>query len=260
MRTTLLLTCCVVIAGCGTSSSLTTEDEVKGEGSELTQRPVAVAGGRAEVCASRVCQHQVNTFEVVVANLAYQKSVTVHLRRPDGSWVDAAASYVRTLADGRELWSATDRNPALTMCPTDIRFAAKYVVNGVEYWDNNNGQDYHLNGCGVMLTDAFPVKVEYQPWHVSYGAGGVGVILVKNLAYTKKVNAVYTTNHWGTSQVASATHSEGPNANGTERWTYQFPDAAWAAGPIEYAVSYDVAGKTFWDVSNGGNYSIATTP
>jgi hypothetical protein len=103
-----------------------------------------------------------------VQNLAYNKVVGV--RWTDNNWAtytNSAASYELTNADGTERWGVDVKpagwvdytrfgNPtwknvttgAVNSIPTGgqkIKFAIYYTVNGVTYWDNNNGQNYELN-------------------------------------------------------------------------------------------------------------------
>jgi Carbohydrate/starch-binding module (family 21) len=252
---TLLLS---LLMGCGLP------DELAHTTSTLSQSPVQVAGGYSGVCVRRSCQHQFSDIDIVVDNLAYEKAVVVHLRKPSGDWVDVPAQYVRTLKDGRELWHARDQNDGVVTCLPDVAFAVRSTVGGRTFWDNNHGVDYHLLGCGKMLTDAFPIQLNYSPWKSPTGTSGVGSLWVKNLAYEKAVSAVYSADGWASTKSVAATFSEPANLNGIETWSFQFPDDAWAAGAIEFAVAYDAHLGTgwgpFWDVTNGANYQTSLSP
>uniref|UniRef100_A0A3Q3XEJ1 Protein phosphatase 1 regulatory subunit n=1 Tax=Mola mola TaxID=94237 RepID=A0A3Q3XEJ1_MOLML len=83
---------------------------------------------------------------VRVLNLAFEKSVS--LRYSLNNWItfmDSLASYVPSSSDG-----ATDRFRFKIVMPTylehggTLQFAIKYCVGGLEYWDNNDGNNYRV--------------------------------------------------------------------------------------------------------------------
>jgi Carbohydrate/starch-binding module (family 21) len=116
------------------------------------------------------------------------------------------------------------------------------------------------------------------------------VIAVRNIAYEKRVRVVYTTDSWRTQQTLSAgyfshyymfpptptgryslgTAGRGawgvlpsPNQHGVEIWMLDAiftPNEVVAGGAgrnrLEFAISYEVAGETYWDNNFGRNYVL----
>uniref|UniRef100_A0A674MZQ8 CBM21 domain-containing protein n=1 Tax=Takifugu rubripes TaxID=31033 RepID=A0A674MZQ8_TAKRU len=90
---------------------------------------------------------------VRVLNLAFEKSV--FLRYSLNNWItfmDSLASYVPCSSDG-----VTDRFRFKIVTPTyldsggTLQFAIRYCVGGVEFWDNNNGNNYKpVRFCSVV--------------------------------------------------------------------------------------------------------------
>src|SRR5688500_15051540 len=74
------------------------------------------------------------SFQIVVQNLAYEKSVSIWAQKGTG-WQDINASYIESLPGNLELWSAPADNG-------EDQFVAKYTVAGTTYWDNNWGRNY----------------------------------------------------------------------------------------------------------------------
>ncbi|MFD0861038.1 hypothetical protein ACFQ1M_02360 [Sungkyunkwania multivorans] len=76
-------------------------------------------------------------FTVKVKNLAFEKTVVIHHKRKDGSWVDVGLTYRGPAEDGFEIWygetSSLDTEYA-------NEFAVRYTVDDQTYWDNNGGK------------------------------------------------------------------------------------------------------------------------
>ena len=81
---------------------------------------------------------------------AANQEVYVHYCYMDNQpWQAAKAEYVTTLSDGSKIWKAV-----ITSYKT--QYAIKYVADGQEIWDNNNGKNYtRADVCGSA-----PVTVE----------------------------------------------------------------------------------------------------
>lgn len=118
--------------------------------------------------------------DMAIENLGYNKDVTVVWTSNDwATWHETPAFYEGTLVDGREQWGADileagtvstryygtfwehnydysenstdwlDGNvcdSATESCSVNVRFALRYIdlETGVEYWDNNNGDNYTI--------------------------------------------------------------------------------------------------------------------
>lgn len=90
-----------------------------------------------------------------------------------------------------------------------------------------------------------------------------GQVTLKNLAYAKQVEIVYTVDGWQTQRQASAAYSStfwygayssasNPNALGAEEWTFGLDVSG--GSTVEYAIAYTVDGQTYWDNNFGHNY------
>jgi hypothetical protein len=203
-------------------------------------------------------------YEVKVKNLGYQKDIFIH-GELDGEWVDTCAlEYKRSLPDDYEIWSVYI-NKTLKTDTYNGEFVVKYVVNGVTYWDNNNEQNYYMdNHDGPMLGNDVNVLLNSAIIY-NYSDVFTGTIDVQNLSYTKDVQVVYTTDGWVTTQAMPAIYEKwygvayssslpSPNIHGVERWQFTINIAD--AQLIEYAISYTVDGKTYWDNNFGQNYTL----
>lgn len=206
---------------------------------------------------------QSTSFEILVKNLAYEKQVSVWVEGTNGQWYALDASYQRSVGDNQEVWRATGGKG-------DLRFAIRYQVGGHTYWDNNNGADYFLtaNG-GALLGNDVNVLTYWQGDLYRTATSMYVAVNVRNLAYDKNVNIVYTTDGWNTTQVQPLSFLRyygygygtfvSPNDYGVEFWVGYVPVPA-DAQRVEYAVSCDVNGQTCWDSNFGANYVVERRP
>ncbi|GAA5174033.1 carbohydrate-binding protein [Niveibacterium umoris] len=230
---------------------------------------------RSTVSSKYGVSSQTIHFEALVKNLNYAKQVYAHLKRPDGSWVDAPLAYSRAADTGREVWegSYTDPNPTNTgpsFQTFDLEFALRYVVNGVEYWDNNSGLNYKQGrdtGHLLIGTNVLASIYDLNSPAWIYNGHYYGAVTLKNLSPSKQVKVVYSTDGWKTSGTAWATFSNtywsggysaapNPNAYGAEEWNFQL-DLSTTATKVEFAIGYIVNGTTYWDNNFGRNYTQA---
>jgi protein phosphatase 1 regulatory subunit 3A/B/C/D/E len=100
---------------------------------------------------------------VRVANISYHKTVRVRFTANNwNTFHDITASYMLNSNDG-----ATDRFSFTISLPPELgpggrlQFAVSYNVGGIEYWDNNNGQNYVFE-CFAKTT---PTEVENAWMH-----------------------------------------------------------------------------------------------
>ena len=204
------------------------------------------------------------TYTLLVKNLAYEKSVSVYQKEPDGSWVNLPGAYVGPAGNGLEIWKVTKQYTSWGTEPQptrDLEFVPRLGVGGQSYWDNNWGANHHLGRNDGPLLHNTNVLVDGSFWRDN-GDLDVGID-VKNLAYTKNVTVVYTTDGWATSHQAPAQFVSGytygyayiqsPNAKGVERWQAHIPAISGSA--LQFYVRYQVNGQTYWDNNFGYNYS-----
>jgi hypothetical protein len=203
---------------------------------------------------------------IEVENIAYHKKVVVHYGvsgKPD--WLDVDATYVGPSSGNREVWTfKTPDYPHPPRLATDFRFAIRYTVAGQTYWDNNSGRDYRV-GIGprpvfprVALSGASVDLIQAEAMHGKL----VVDIAVKNVAYHKKVEVVYTVDDWATSKVASASYRTSSwgcldygDAKYLEQWRLDTPIPA-GTKRVKLAISYTVGGVTHWDNNQKADYTV----
>lgn len=182
------------------------------------------------------------TYEVYVKTdgATNHQNVYVHYHDyGDKAWDDAKATEFATLDDGSIIWKAT-------VVSHQLKFAIKYVADGVTYWDNNGSKDYTLEDTGCA--PIYSKRLGYN-----YGSGVKINAVLQNYAYEKDVKVRYTTDNWASYNDAPLSYVN-TKADGTETWTVTLNvDKAQLDG-FEYALSYTVDGETYWDNNFGKNY------
>lgn len=216
-------------------------------------------------------------FYAEVAKSRFPRKVTIRHQMFDGSWQDFPMTFLRAGATGFDVWAFEDdysNSYYDTTSHIDYgdAYAIKLEVNGKTYWDNNNGNNYIMDVSeGMFLRDGLNVSADtytnylrkYQ--NVSYTTLNIEADL-RNIAYQKEVTLVYTTNNWQTTSSAPLNFAQyysigngsvlpNPNMFGIERWTaiVQLPTSV---NNVQYAISYKVNGKTYWDNNYGRNYRL----
>lgn len=175
---------------------------------------------------------------------ASNQQVIVHYNDVSGyPWLDAEAEYFTTLSDGSKIWRAY-------IGSHNTEYAIKYVADGVTYWDNNNGNNYHSEYLGSA-----PITVNRGAYQ--YGSDNYEVnVTLQNYGYVKDVAVRYTLNNWASYQEASMSYVK-TNDNGTELWTVKLPVSSDQYGSLEYCVRYTVNGVTYWANNFGENYTTS---
>lgn len=190
------------------------------------------------------CKYGITTSEIFVQTKdnASNQQVFVHYNYMDGSeWMDAKADYVTTLSDGGKIWRAVINS-------FNTEYAIKYVADGEEIWDNNNGKNYTTDD----VIGTAPVSVQSLPYQ--YRADYTINAVVQNYAYDKDVTVRYTTDGWNSYKDAKLSYSN-TNANGTETWTADIDAHFLNRDNFEFAVCYKVNGNEFWANNFGANYN-----
>lgn len=212
---------------------------------------------------------------IEVSNIAYTKQVVVrYMEKESGVWADVNATYVKSISGNKEIW--TFKTPEKIFVgrwsSAEYQFAVKYTVNGVTYWDNNDGKDYKV-GTGTysaspaMVLGRSAVQLKTASYSSLSTTKGLlsGMIVLKNLAYTKTVQVQFSTNNWKSSFTRNAVYggayvASGPNggtATGLEYWNFSATNALPAGKNLKIRVKYTVNGVTYTDNNFGSDYSLA---
>lgn len=116
------------------------------------------------------------------------------------------------------------------------------------------------DGIAAALRSGAPNVILQSAAVQPYGRGGanefVGSILVKNIAFSKRVAIVYSTDGWASTRTLFANY-QSAFEGGYEVWSFRYP--AQVGARFEFAVSYSVAGQTFWDNNDAHNYVVSMT-
>jgi len=271
----------VLLSGCGyditSSEDLTNSSSAKivNRAAVTTANPVQLVQATAYHSSHYGISADEFTIKIRVKNLGYEKKVNVWAKTATGTWTNLRAGYfVQSEENGDQIWTVIGTQasyPYASNLPElahPYEFAIKYKVNGVTYWDNNNNQNYHLGATdGEMLGNDINVLALYSSgYNNTYNNYSTfyGQVLVKNLAYNKKVKIIYTTDNWATTKVLNcefvSTHYFPygstviyPNNAGVERWSFN-ANIPLNTTSVKYAISYEVNGVTYWDNNYGKNY------
>lgn len=221
---------------------------------------------------------------VRVANLALEKSVQVCYTL--NHWKSKA--YLNLIWKG----SVREVDKFFLVIPLPkgfsgrVTFAIRYGVNGREYWDNNDGDDYHVNvNCD---SDAFK-RLPTQPVHYTKGKSGdenndvisqkvmevkkqkvivlqfqfskpdnavIGSVLVANLAFKKRVQVCYTLNGWKDHKDLDLIWG-GSVGELDEMDIFSMFIPLLNVGHVEFAIRYEVNGMIFWDSNNLKYYKLS---
>ena len=102
---------------------------------------------RQNVCLESVsCDDFVVTGVVRVTNIGYAKEVTVRFTVDEwASFRDVWMDYLSSNPDGKtEQFSFRITIPVDFEVDLEIEFAIRYCVAEQEFWDNNSGENYHV--------------------------------------------------------------------------------------------------------------------
>ncbi|WP_020407020.1 carbohydrate-binding protein [Hahella ganghwensis] len=228
---------------------------------------------------------QTYTMDILVDNLAYEKKVSISYLDDDGQWKELEASFSHMVSPEKEVWQLSrtrmlhhPNEPAQQ--PLNLIFRIKYEADGNVYLDDNQQRNYFISaGSGEYIRPT--ILVDYAgavaPYDTNYGDNNthfdgrfsVGVLL-KNLGYTKDVKVHYTTDDWETTHISNLSFQHGrmlgyswityPNPHGVEYWSMtttgpEMQDIS--VDQIEFVISYEVNGQTYWDNNFGQNYQVS---
>ncbi len=222
---------------------------------------VKLLGARSQQCFTSGCFFDPNlTGEIQVQNIAYQKQVdVVYDSYSQTEWLAASANYQGPASSGFEIWD-------FQVFGNVEAFALSYEVNGLQYWDNNNGADYDSSfGSGIItvLGEGVDVLVgeKLQFNEAGYDTENDRVLVyiwARNVGGTaRNVSITYTDDAWSTVKVASAGAIHNQGGNGITMYSAILPIAENAsAQDIEFAAEASINGQSSWDNNFGRNYKI----
>ena len=211
------------------------------------------------------------TFFMQVQNTGYDKQCEVIWAGEDGKWITLSATYHSRLDANIEYWQAevTLKRTVDQSLPGNIVFVLKHVYQGQAYWDNNAGLNYVSqadSGLNVIFTQPiqhigfsnqslrqeteFPITVS-----VPHSLTPQTVIIhwtIDDWVHTYQTPCLFNRAYWDDQYRSNARN---PNQYGVEVWQGLLKvDHAFR---VQYSVSCDVNGETYWDNNKGQNYSLS---
>lgn len=252
----------VLLAGCAVGGQLDLNGQAQPATTGIGSEMVKLVRATSHIHRKYGMAQLQRNFEIRVKNAAYDKTVMVHHQLTNGQWTNLAARFVREAGDGFEIWEAGYSSMNTTLL-TD-RFVVFCTVNGQTWWDNNGGADFFLrHGDGVLLGSGIGVLANTF-YFSSYSGNAVVNIDVKNIAYNKSVELVYTTDNWLSAGVVQAQYQYGytygysyvtcPNQAGFERWVATVPVSD--GNNFKYFLKYTVNGQEYFDNNYGRDYKL----
>ncbi len=207
-------------------------------------------------------------FVMQVKNLAYQKQVEARWMAENGTWHHSPASYLYTMGNNDEVWQAeaTYLVSAEGSLPGNIQFALRYQADGKEYWDSDNGHNYHMEAdAGIQLGPQVSLlNLEYHPELQRFQKFYPITVAVKNELQPKQVYVRWSTNHWHSYErtacsfrrdlwdKAHHSNARNPNRYGCGIWTARLPIGG--AYQIDYTIECERPYETSWDSNLNKNY------
>ncbi|WP_405208345.1 hypothetical protein [Aquimarina sp. LLG6339-5] len=268
----------LVVLSCSTEDDFieNQKDTITTNGSFLKNtNPVELTKAWTTYSFYRGYESYTRKFTVKVTNLAYDKNISIYHQKLDGSWDEIPLAYDKSIDNGQnEIWSGTYNLGGYGIDQVyDEEFVIRYDVNGITYWDNNNGSNYSMSRTeGAFFADAsLNVSVDNDFSSFSYSPyedkNRFSITVdVRNLAPTKEVGVVYSSDGWETQKYLPLIYRQfwsngpfytiqSPNNFGIERWQgYVGLDAS--QDQLEYAVVYRVNGNEYWDNNYGDNHTV----
>lgn len=232
---------------CGGSTAVSDDSDSASLGGSLGTPPVRLvyAQGMNRGCSS--CQGM--RVVVEVANLGYNKDVALFHKTGSG-WTEQRFDYLRSSTAQTDMFLGE-------FYGWDFEFVIRYRVGGKEYWDNNGGRNYRLkvdlgDEQASVLLGADRDLVVSESANCSELNKVCVKALVRNRAFSKKVDFVYSNDKWATTKVAAAAYTARPYRYGVEEWEAQLdaPDAA----SLTFAANVSMANTQSWDSASNQNF------
>lgn len=217
----------------------------------------------------RKVQQQLSFF-MQVENVAYDKELEVFWAGEDGVWHTLEAKYHSFLGNDKEYWQAHISLTATEKqtLPGNIQFGIRYRIFDTEYWDNNQGQNYHSEAdSGIKLAHHKLVQ------NISFKNGFHEELdhIPINIAVDQSFNAEHVTIHWTTDNWLTTekspcqlkrnywdqqfkSNARNPNQYGVQLWSGQINSGD--AFRLQYVICCERDGKALWENNEGNNYAF----
>ncbi len=205
---------------------------------------------------------------VKVENIAFAKQVTIHYTTDGINWQDDAIGFLEHFGDydlfGGEVNQEVEQ------------FVVRLQAAGGDFWDNNDGNNYHLSSTASDIGGAVILNLASAMQGSEPGGGFVfttswleGEVLVRNLGFSKDVGIRLSVNGGLTFEdthctfagtTTTAGESIGP---GNEVWRFKSPELNLdtASPEFRFAVFFKnlATNEEFWDNNFQQDYKVSKT-
>ena len=210
------------------------------------------------------------SFFMLVENIAYDKKIDVKWAGEDGVWHTLSASFHSKVDHQKEYWLARMTVPlaADKSLPGNVCFALRYKVLEEEYWDNNQGENFHIQAdSGFAAGHGRPVLNTQFRCTLAAGERIIPLTLAVDKGLeARKVTIHWTCDNWKTSQQSPCrsarnywdtkclSNARNPNQYGSEIWTgaLRINDTF----QVQYKIACEGQQHFIWDDNFGQNYTI----
>ncbi len=277
MKVHIYIVLSLLVLSCTTEDDFLEKREIQIEENVVSiknSNPVRLLKAWSSYSSYRGYQAYSKKFTVQVANLDYDKNVTVYHEKVNGKWQEIPLSFGYSIGDQNEIWTGEYINGGYGISQVyDDEFVIKYEVNRNTYWDNNNGSNYAMSTHnGYLFADPnISISVDTDFDSISYlpysDQNSLTVTVdVRNLAPNKEVGVLYTTDGWKTEAYFTLNYNvfwdngplfsiQSPNQFDIERWSGSVSFDK-SIHNVAYVVVYKVNGQEYWDSNYGQNYTV----
>ncbi len=185
---------------------------------------------------------------VEAENRYFEQNVSIVYRAADGSWPSQAAQPLRMTPSGTELFFFSGLpalEPLLLAAHDQAIFSGG---TGLDLWDNNGGANYQASRDSSPLGPGVDIAV--TALSVSQSTASVE-LLVRDLAYEKDVEVVYSTDSWATVETATAAYDHGSGGGEVWRATATLDPSVTT---LALAAVARQAGRESWDNNFNANF------
>lgn len=223
-----------------------------------------------EISKVRGVLRQELSFFISIHNLAFSKKVEIVWAGDDGIWHTLAAMYHSGAEQNREYWNATVafQQSSGGSLPGDIQFAVRYLVSGMEYWDNNHHQNYHCrrNICLQQADHHAQLNIGYSNCLWDEQKLVPITVAVNCPLHAHRVSVHWTTDDWKHTNI---TRCYLKSSLALERDGHTTPDGVqlWKTllnigqdFRLQYSICCEAEHQVLWDNNHELNYATSRKP
>ena len=217
---------------------------------------------------------QTVVFFMLLDNIGYNKQVEVIWAREDGVWQTLVAHFYSQCGQDKEYWQAKikQRFTADNAPVGDIQFAVRFKIQDLAHWDNQGGLNYTSKAnSGLQLLNARPLlNTDFSATLADNTHFFPVTVAVDASLNAEKVCVHWTTDNWQHTTITPChtrkrlknrrllNQPKPQKSPSAERWKARLNLKN--AFRLQYCISCEAQGKTYWDNNAGQNYSAQHPP